>query len=131
MNRTKIKLAAGIVALFLIGGLVGLLSDRLYMEQKLRSLKELTPEQREAYILQKYTQELHLTEAQQTEIYKIIHEKFEEIAQHTQRYKANVDRIRQHHDERIKALLTPEQRQLFDEMKQRIKKRWKKEKNNE
>jgi len=129
MNRTKIKLATGIVALFIIGGVIGLLGDRLYMEHKLRRLTEFTPEQRKAYILQKYTEELHLTEAQQAEIRKIIDEKNDEIAQNTQRYKEDIDKIRQSYDERIKTLLTPEQRQLYDEMKQRIKKRWKKNKN--
>jgi protein CpxP len=129
MNRTKIKLVAGIVALFIIGGVIGLLGDRLYMEQKLQRLTEFNPEQRKAYIMQKYTKELHLTEAQQAEIRKIIDEKSDEIAQNTQRYKEDIDKIRQRHDERIKALLTPEQRQLYDEMKQRIKKRWKKNKN--
>ena len=128
MNRTKIKLVAGIVALFIIGGVIGLLGDRLYMEHKLRRLTEFNSEQRKAYILQKYTKELHLTEAQQIEIRKIIDEKSEEIAQNTQRYKEDIDKIRQRYDERIKALLTPEQRQLYDEMKQRIKERWKKEK---
>jgi Spy/CpxP family protein refolding chaperone len=130
MNRTKIRLIAGIVALFIIGGGIGLLSDRLYMEHKLRRLTEVTPEQRKAYILQKYTKELHLTEAQQVEIRKILDEKSDEIAQNTQRYKENIDKIRQHYDARIKALLTPEQQQLYDEMKQRIKERWKKNKNN-
>lgn len=128
MNRTKVKLVAGIVALFIIGGIIGLLGDRLYMEHKLRRLTEFNSEQRKAYILQKYTKELHLTEAQQVEIRKIIDEKSEEIAQNTQRYKADIDKIRQRYDERIKALLTPEQRQLYEEMKQRIKERWKKEK---
>ncbi len=128
MNRTKIKLVAGIVALFIIGGVIGLLGDRLYMGHKLRRLTEFNSEQRKAYILQKYTKELHLTEAQQVEIRKIIDEKSDEIAQNTQRYKEDIDKIRQLHDERIKALLTPEQRKLYDEMKQRIKERWKKEK---
>jgi hypothetical protein len=128
MNRAKIKLVAGIVALFIIGGVIGLLGDRLYMEHKLRRLTEFNPEQRKAYILQKYTKELHLTEAQQVEIRRILDEKSEEIAQNTQRYKENIDKIRQRYDERIKALLTPKQRQRYDEMKQRIKERWKKEK---
>ena len=128
MNRTKIKLVAGIVALFIIGGVIGLLGDRLYMEHKLRRLTEFNSEQRKAYILQKYTKELHLTEAQQVEIRKIIDEKSDEIAQNTQRYKEDIDKIRQRYDERIKALLNPEQRELYDEMKQRIKERWKKEK---
>jgi hypothetical protein len=128
MNRTKIKLIAGIVALFIIGGGIGLLGDRLYMKHKLRRLTEVTPEQRKAYILQKYTKELHLTEAQQVEIRKIIDEKSDEIAQNTQRYKEDIDKIRQRYDERIKALLSSEQRQRYDEMKQRIKERRKKEK---
>jgi protein CpxP len=128
MNKAKIKLVAGIMALFIIGGIIGLLGDRLYMEHKLRRLTEFNSEQRKAYILQKYTKELHLTEAQQVEIRKIIDEKSNEIAQNTQCYKEDIDKIRQRYDERIKALLTPEQRQRYDEMKQRIKERWKKEK---
>jgi Spy/CpxP family protein refolding chaperone len=128
MNRTKIKLVAGIVALFIIGGVIGLLGDRLYMEHKLRRLTEFNSEQRKAYILQKYTKELHLTEDQQVEIRRILDEKSDEIAQNTQRYKEDIDKIRQRYDERIKALLNPEQRELYDEMKQRIKERWKKEK---
>jgi Spy/CpxP family protein refolding chaperone len=128
MNRTKIKLVAGIVVLFIIGGVIGLLGDRLYMEHKLRRLTEFNSEQRKAYILQKYTKELHLTEDQQVEIRRILDEKSDEIAQNTQRYKEDIDKIRQRYDERIKALLNPEQRELYDEMKQRIKERWKKEK---
>jgi Spy/CpxP family protein refolding chaperone len=128
MNATKIKLIAGLVALFLIGGFVGLLGDRVYMERKLQKLTKYTPEQRKAYILKKYTKELHLTEPQQGEIRRIIDEKVDEIAKSTQRHAEEIAKIRHYHDERIRALLNPEQRQLFDDMKQRIRARWKREK---
>ncbi len=128
MNTAKIKLAAGIGILFVIGGVLGVLGDRLYMERKFRRLAEVTPDQRKTYLLQKYTKELHLTEAQQAEISKILSEKIDEIARHTQHYERNIEKIRQDYDERIKALLTPEQQQCYDDMRQRIKAHWKKRK---
>ncbi len=127
MNTTKIKLVAGIVALFVLGISIGVLGNRISTEREFRKLAQFDPEKRKAYILQKYTKELHLTEAQQAGIGKIIDEKIDEIAQYTQRYKEEIDTIRQRHDERIKALLSPEQQQLFDEMKQRMRKRWEKD----
>jgi len=127
MNTTKIKLVAGIVALFVLGISIGVLGNRISTEREFRKLAQFDPEKRKAYILQKYTKELHLTETQQAGIGKIIDEKIDEIAQYTQRYKEEIDTIRQRHDERIKALLSPEQQQLFDEMKQRMRKRWEKD----
>lgn len=127
MNTTKIKLVAGIVALFVLGISIGVLGNRISTEREFRKLAQFDPEKRKAYILQKYTKELHLTEAQQAGIGKIIDEKIDEIAQYTQRYKEEIDTIRQRHDERIKALLSPEQQQLFDEMKQRMRKHWEKD----
>ena len=127
MNTTKIKLVAGIVALFVLGISIGVLGNRISTEREFRKLAQFDPEKRKAYILQKYTKELHLTETQQAGIGKIIDEKIDAIAQYTQRYKEEIDTIRQRHDERIKALLSPEQQQLFDEMKQRMRKRWEKD----
>jgi Spy/CpxP family protein refolding chaperone len=128
MNTTKIKLVAGIVALFILGISIGVLGNRISTEREFRKLAQFTPEQRKAYLIQKYTKCLQLTEAQQAEIRKILDEKVDEITQNTQRYEKTIHEIRQRHDERIKALLTPEQRRLFEEMKQRRKKRWKKNK---
>jgi Spy/CpxP family protein refolding chaperone len=69
-----------------------------------------------------------LTDDQQAELRKILDEKLDEMAQSTKRYRRDIDTIRKRYDARIKALLTPEQRERFDEMKQRVKNRWKKEK---
>ncbi len=127
MNRTKITLIAGLVALFIVGGLLGFLGDRLYMERKWRRIREATPEQRQAYILQKYTRELHLTEQQQAVIQPILKEKMEKFDQAIQRHKKEHEAINREYDDRIKAVLTPEQQQLLDDMRQRIQSRWKKD----
>lgn len=126
MNKTKITLIVGIMTLFTFGIVIGVLGYRIHTEREFRKAVQFSPEQRKAYLLQKYTKQLRLTEVQQEEIREIIDEKIDEIFRSTQRYEEDIDKIRQHHDERIKSLLTPEQQQLFDEMKQRIKGRWKK-----
>ena len=128
MNTTKIKLIAGIVVLFILGISIGVLGNHLHTEREFRKLAQSTPEKRKVYLMQKYTRSLQLTHEQQAEVRKIIDEKIDEIAQYTTHYKEEIATIRQRYDERIKALLTPEQRKLFDEMKQRAKNRWKKDK---
>lgn len=101
-----------------------MLGERIHEEHEFRKLAQFSPEKRKAYLLRKYTKQLQLTEAQQAEVRKIIDEKVDKIFQCTQRYEEEIDKLRRQHNERIKALLTSEQRQLFEEMKQRRRKRW-------
>jgi Spy/CpxP family protein refolding chaperone len=111
------------VALFVLGILIGALGTHIHTEQKFRKITKLSPEERKIRLMQRYSEKLHLTEAQQEKIQKIVDESTEEISRYFHHFNDLIDGSIHRRDARIKALLTPEQSQLFDKMNQAAEKR--------
>ena len=121
MNR--LKLATGIVLVFALGVLFGVLGSGMYFKQRVEHFRESGPLTRKELLMKRLTRRLDLTSQQQEKITVIFEEMREQLFNLRTKHKPDLERIREEGHARIKAILTAEQKIQFDEMMAKVKKR--------
>ena len=121
MNR--FKLATGIVLIFALGVLCGVLGSGMYFKNRVEHFQEAGPHARKEMLMQRLTHQLNLTPQQQEKIAAIFDDMREQLFKLRKEMKPGHERIREHGHARIKAILSPEQQKQFDEMSARLRKR--------
>lgn len=122
----KLKLATGIVLIFALGVLTGVLGYGMYFKQRIEHFREAGPQTRKELLMKRLTRRLELTPQQQEKVAVIFEEMREQLFSLRKKHKPDLERIREQGHARIKAILTPEQQVQFDEMMARLKKRHRK-----
>lgn len=109
------------VATFLLGAIVGAVGAFLYGWYGGRWQRSMRPDRE--WVIRRLTRDLNLTEAQVAEVRKA----FEEVGAKQKALEDEVDpkfrALREERRERIRAVLTPEQRAKFDEIVRRVDER--------
>jgi len=122
-NRSKLKLAVGVVSVFLVGVASGVLGASLYFEGEMENLFHRRPPHGEE-ILKRLTRDLGLTARQQEEIRPIIMTFDKKASDLKEQYRPQ---MRQLHDQvatLIRNRLDDKQKIAFDEINERLKKRF-------
>ena len=119
----KLKLATGIILIFALGVLTGMLGSGMYFKQRIEHFHETGPQARKEMLMKRLTHRLELTPQQQEQIAGIFDDMREQLFSLRSRHKPDLERIREQGHARIKDILSPEQQKQFDEMTARMKKR--------
>lgn len=123
MNRTKIKAIAGILIVFLIGVVIGILGTGIFIRRQLRQFG--TEEHSFGnFFMRRLSRNLKLTDAQKPEVEKILKSTEVEMRELLQNSMDEFAEIMQRRNAQLKELLTPEQQEKLDELLERMRKRW-------
>lgn len=123
MNTTKAKAIAGIVAVFLLGVIVGILSSSIFIGHKIRQFGTGESSFQKIFMKQ-LIRELDLTEAQQPGAQKIVDEAEIEMHAFFKNSLAAFTNIMEARNAKLKTILTPEQQKKLNAFSERIQKRW-------
>ena len=125
MNKTKIKVIAGVLVVFLLGVVTGVLGTGIVIRHGIRKFTHRSPDSSHTSLfMKKLSRELNLTEAQKPDVEKIVKEAEVEIRDMIRNSRDEFAKIMQQGHVQLRELLTPEQQQQLDEMFTRMRDRW-------
>lgn len=120
----KWKLWAGITLIFISGLIAGSAITGLYLKHRMEKAFHEGPPAIKKLIMHKLTGELHLTDAQKSEIEKIVSETQTELQQLRLRHQPETEEILDRGLEQIKTRLSTEQQAKIDKLYGQAKQRW-------
>jgi hypothetical protein len=115
-----------IIIAFLLGVLGGVFGTHLYDKSQTDSHWDRRGEKREERLVNRLDSELGFSAAQKEQVRGIVHETQEEIKGIRRQFRPQMDAVVEKSRTRINALLTPEQRQKYEEMMAEWKERGRK-----
>ena len=124
MNKTKIKVIAGVLVVFLLGVVIGVLGTGIFIRHGIRKFTQREPGTHRTFFMRRLSRELKLTQAQKPDVEKIVAEADVEIHEFIQQSRFEFTEIMQRRNAQLKEILSPEQQKKLDEMLERIQKRW-------
>jgi Spy/CpxP family protein refolding chaperone len=119
----RLKAITGIVLIFALGVLTGILGTDMYYKCRIERFREAGPSARKELLVKKLTRRLDLTPQQQEKIAEIFVEMREDLSALRAKHRPELDAIRARSHARIKAILNADQQKKFDEMIERFKQR--------
>ena len=119
----KAKLTAGIVLIFILGVLTGVLSTELYHKNSFRDHppRPSTPEERTDFIMKRLARDLDLTDDQAVEIRPIVEESEKAMSELMDRISPEREQIMHQGFMAIREKLNPDQQVKLDEIRERIR----------
>ena len=121
MNR--LKAITGIVLIFALGVLSGVLGNDMYYKNRIERFREAGPPARREMFMKRLARRLDLTQQQQEKVSEIFAEMREELFALRTKHQPELAEIRARSHARIKAVLNADQQEKFDEMIERLKQR--------
>jgi len=121
MDKKKIKIAAGLTAVFFLGILTGSLGTGIYVKHRIGRFVKGDLTERHAAIMKKLSNRLDLTLSQQSEIGKIIANALKELSSFRQKHRAEAETVIDNAVEMIKEKLDEKQRHKMDELRRELK----------
>ncbi len=109
----SIKPVAGVILVFLFGALSGSVTTYMISESHFEGAPGSHHHSREARLLKRLSDRLDLDRQQQERIGAIIHETHGRIAQIRQKVRPEIEAVLSESQQRIAALLRPDQREKF------------------
>jgi len=122
-NRSRLKFAASVALVFFVGALTGVLGASLYFEAKIEKMFHSRPPHGER-IVERLTQDLDLTLAQQEEIRPIIMAFDKKADDLKLQFRPQMKQLHDQVTARIRAKLDEKQKTTFDEINERLEKRF-------
>ena len=120
MNRWK--LITGVLFVFIAGVLIGVLGTKYYVQQRYFGIKH-RPQERTAFITERLTERLHLSESQQAQVYDLIKDMHQAADKIFREHKTEIDNYMDGRMSEVRDLLDTDQQEEFDAMMKEIKKR--------
>jgi Spy/CpxP family protein refolding chaperone len=124
MNKTKLKVIAGILVVFLLGAIIGALGTGVFVVHRIRRFAEGGPALQKTWFMKRLTRRLHLTDAQKPEVEKILDQTEKDVSTFMQKSLSEFAEIMERRNAQLKEILTPEQQKELDEMFERFHKHW-------
>lgn len=125
MNKAKIKVIVGVLLVFLLGVVTGVLGTGIMIRHGIRKFTQRSPDSSHTSLfMKKLSRELNLTETQKPDVEKIVEEAEVEIRDMIRNSRGEFEKIMQQRHAQLRELLTPEQQQQLDEMFTRMRDRW-------
>lgn len=122
MAEPRVKIVGLLVLIFLLGAVAGSLGYRLLEEKGALASSTRTPPgaSRRGEVVEKFTRELNLTSEQTQRLNAIFAENEQKFSELHKSFKPQADAIRQEGRNRIRAMLTDEQKTKFENMMKRM-----------
>ena len=125
MNKTKVKIVAGVLVVFLLGVITGVLGTNIYVMHGIRKFTSgRPPEAHKNLLMRRLSRELDLTEDQKPQVEKILEEANVEIRAFLTKSRAEFEQIMQPRKAQLKEILTPTQQEKLDKIFARMQQRW-------
>ena len=122
MKMNKIKVVAGVLLVFSLGVLIGVLGTHLHIQHRIEKFAKGGPFARMLSI-KKLSAELDLTTLQKAEIEKIVDGGIAQFHEFRRKYRPEIEKIIGHTIELIKEKLDDEQKQKMDDLHEKFRKR--------
>ncbi len=126
MNKTQLKVLAGVLAIFLLGGIIGGLGAGIYLRHRVEQFARKAPKDHKEILMERLSRELGLTESQKPDVERIVSTTEIEIRQLLQESRIKFTEITARRNAEMKAILTLDQYHKLENMEQRIRARWEK-----
>ena len=117
------KVIAGILVVFFLGVVTGVLSTGIVIHRKFRQFT-MGENPFQTFFMRRLNRELKLTEDQKPQVERIIKEGGVEVRQFLDESRLEFETIMERRNAQLKEILTPEQQQKLDDMQTRIRERW-------
>lgn len=124
MNKMKLKVIAGVLAVFLLGGIIGVLGAGIYLRQRVEQFARKAPKDHKELFMERLSRALDLKESQKAEVEKIVMDSMIEIRELVQQSRREFEQITERRNAQLKVILTPEQYQKLLKMEERLRDRW-------
>ncbi len=124
MSKITVKAVAGVIVVFVLGVITGVLGTGLVIRHGIREFAERAPDRHRDVLMRRLTRELTLTDAQRPQAEAIVQSGGQEIRRLLQQSHTDFSEIMQRKTAELKTILTPEQQQRLDRMLERLQKRW-------
>ena len=121
MNKVKVSL--GILLIFILGALAGSLGTGLYIKHRIGEFAKGGPPPLMHILMSRMSDQLNLTEKQETEIEKIMEQAHKDISVFRERYHPEFEKIMDKSFALIKEMLDEEQKIKLDELQEELKNR--------
>ncbi len=112
----KWRAIAGIILVFVLGALAGSLVTYTFQRQKAESIMKGEPRATGEFIVQRLNSELHLDAAQLEQLRAIVQETHTEIRNVRRQFRPQIDEILQRSQDRVRAILRPDQRESYEKI---------------
>ena len=119
----KLKVSIGILLIFILGALAGSLGTGLYIKHRIGEFARGGPPPLMHLLMRRMAHQLNLTEAQETEIEKIMEQAHKDISVFRERYHPEFEKIIDKSFALIKETLDEGQKIKLDELQEELKKR--------
>ncbi len=120
----KLRAIAGILIVFLLGAAAGALVSHEICRKKVEGIFTGEPRSAREFILRRMTRELDLDAAQQEQLRAIVQETHAELRKLRKQFRPQTEAILAGSQERVRAILRPEQREKYEKiLAERKKKR--------
>ena len=120
MNRWK--LISGVVLVFVLGVLAGSMGTGFYFKHRLVPSKR-DPRSRKAFIMEKLSRKLDLTQSQKIRIEKIVSKMVDRRREYFVKRRPEIRRIMDHGFSQIKKELNSDQQKKLDALREKFEKR--------
>jgi Spy/CpxP family protein refolding chaperone len=114
----KWKLVISVALVFILGVLVGSMGTGLYMKHRFHPKKD--PSEMRAFILERFSDKLDLTEVQRNKFKVIIDQVGERLEEHFRKTHSEIGEIVEPGFSQMREFLSPEQQEKFDELIKRL-----------
>ncbi len=121
LKMNKFKIMAGILLVFLLGGIAGSLGTSIYMGKRFRTIMQGPP----AFLIPKFIgkleRELNLSPQQQEQIRRTSAELREELNEFMEKNRPMAEEILDRHISSIKSVLEPGQQEKMEKIREKMK----------
>ena len=121
----KWKAVAGVILVFLLGAMAGAIADHMPCWHRVESIITGGPAARRAFIVERLSCELKLNAEQKAKLNEIAKDTHMQIKAVKTQIQPQVDAILAASEDKVRAMLTPEQRERFEKFLARKKARQK------
>ncbi len=121
--KSKMGATLMLVSIFLLGCVSGGVSYYLYRNHFTPAPAQHTPGTARRDIVEEMSQSLHLDAQQQQQLAAIIQQSRQRYSALSQQFRPQYEQIRSETDQAIRAILRPDQRQLFEETLEKMEAR--------
>ena len=118
------KAVAAVLLIFLLGAATGGLTAHLIYQKRIEGVVRGGPGAMSRMILRRMDRELKLDAAQREAIQRIVKETHGEMRQIRRQFRPQMQQLLSRSEERIKQLLRPDQREVFERLLEKRRKHW-------
>ena len=124
-NRMKMQVWLVILAVFGLGGITGVSLDRVYLSRNADNRSSSGPRRGPSHMIERWTKDMNLSPEQAESIRKIFEESRKEFPPSKLAECPGFKEARQRTQERVNAVLNPEQQKIYQQKEQEREERMK------